>query len=114
MGAHLQFNVRLCPALQDKAKAKSEALAKVRGGQDGSPDAKRQRKEDTEGFSDGSNGKQNSKEPFKPPYVEELFVGALKGLDGEKDMSALVRLWCRLWLWGMWQCGGQLCFDRLT
>lgn len=66
----IQFNIRLCPALQDKAKAKQEVLAQA-------PEAKRQKTE--------------TKEPFKPPYVPELFVGAVKGLDGEDDMSVLVR-----------------------
>lgn len=50
---------------------------------DASPEAKRQR-------TDEDESKQNAKEPFKPPYVPELFVGAVKGLDGEADMSVLV------------------------
>lgn len=100
----LQFNIRLCPALQDKSKAKAEVLAKVgasASSESGSPDAKRQRIDpDTGASSNGtapaqsSSGagvsKQNSKEPFKPPYVPELFVGSVKGLEGEQDMSILV------------------------
>lgn len=36
--------------------------------------------------------KQNELEPFKPPYVPELFVGSLEGLEGEKGMSILVSM----------------------
>ncbi|KAK8844626.1 hypothetical protein IAR55_006473 [Kwoniella newhampshirensis] len=84
-----RFNVRLCPALQDKAKAKSEALAAVRS-TTGSPDKKRPRI-----ASDGDDApsehvdKQNKDEPFKPPYVPELYVGCLAGFEGEEGMSVL-------------------------
>jgi hypothetical protein len=30
--------------------------------------------------------------PFEPPYVEDLFVGELEGLEGEEGMVALVRI----------------------
>jgi hypothetical protein len=30
--------------------------------------------------------------PFKPPYVEDLFIGELEGLEGEEGMVALVSL----------------------
>jgi ATP adenylyltransferase len=36
------------------------------------------------------SGKQNAEEPFKPPYVEELYVGTLDGIEGEEGMSILV------------------------
>ncbi|WVQ74023.1 hypothetical protein IAR50_003604 [Cryptococcus sp. DSM 104548] len=87
-----KFNIRLCPALQDKAKAKSDALAAVKAErEDGSPDKKRPRttssaKRDVKVPED----KQNAQEPFKPPYVPELFVGSLKGIDGEEGMSILL------------------------
>jgi ATP adenylyltransferase len=71
--------------LLDKAKAKVEALAAARSS-DNSPDPKRQKRE-TEG---GTVDKQNSAEPFKPPYVPELFLGCLEGLEDEGGMSILV------------------------
>jgi ATP adenylyltransferase len=66
----------------DKQKAKKEALA-AQTQTESSPEAKRPRRE--------SDGKQNVKEPFKPPYVEELYVGTLEGIEGEEGMSILVR-----------------------
>jgi hypothetical protein len=30
--------------------------------------------------------------PFEPPYVEDLFVGELEGLEGEEGMVALVSI----------------------
>ena len=51
------------------------------------PDAKRPRIDPQD---QGGEGKQNAAEPFKPPYVEELFVGALEGIEGEQGMSILV------------------------
>ena len=42
-------------------------------------------------MSGDESGKQNAKEPFKPPYVEELYVGTLEGIEGEEGMSILVR-----------------------
>lgn len=84
-----QFNVRICPALQDKAKAKADALAAIRAENDGSPDKKRPRVAN-EGNKDGLLNKQNEQEPFKPPYVPELFVGSLEGFEGEEGMSILV------------------------
>jgi len=41
-------------------------------------------------MSGDESGKQNAKEPFKPPYVEELYVGTLEGIEGEEGMSILV------------------------
>jgi ATP adenylyltransferase len=73
----------------DKQKAKKEVLAaqtQSRISENSSPDAKRPRRE-----SEGESGKQNAKEPFKPPYVEELYVGTLEGIEGEEGMSILVR-----------------------
>lgn len=103
-----QFNLRCCPALLDKAKAKTEALAAVRNGDTqssksgtGSPEAKRQRISPQEngdaeaGTAEGQGKKtteQNKAEPFKPPYVDELYVGCLEGLEGEEGMSILVRV----------------------
>ncbi|OCF33148.1 hypothetical protein I316_05193 [Kwoniella heveanensis BCC8398] len=86
-----RFNLRLCPALQDKAKAKADALASVQAENNGSPDRKRAR---TDSSSDNNNNKvkQNEKEPFRPPYVPELYVGCMEGLDGEEGMSVLVSL----------------------
>ena len=52
-----------------------------------SPEAKRPRRD-----SGGESGKQNAKEPFKPPYVEELYIGTLEGIKGEEGMSILVSL----------------------
>jgi ATP adenylyltransferase len=77
-----KFNLRSCPALLDKQKAKKEALA-AQTQNESSPEAKRPRRD--------SDGKQNVKEPFKPPYVEELYVGTLEGIEGEEGMSILVR-----------------------
>ncbi|OWZ32838.1 hypothetical protein C347_02633 [Cryptococcus neoformans AD2-60a] len=84
-----RFNVRICPALQDKAKAKADALAAIRAENDGSPDKKRPRVAN-EGNKDGLLNKQNEQEPFKPPYVPELFVGSLEGFEGEEGMSILL------------------------
>lgn len=84
-----QFNVRLCPALQDKAKAKADALAAIRAEKDGSPDKKRPRVTNEDDKVELVN-KQNELEPFKPPYVPELFVGSLEGFEGEEGMSILV------------------------
>ena len=36
------------------------------------------------------SGRQNKKEPFKPPYISELYVGSLEGLEDEPGMSVLV------------------------
>ncbi|WVQ82947.1 hypothetical protein IAT38_005083 [Cryptococcus sp. DSM 104549] len=91
-----RFNLRLCPALQDKAKAKADALAAIRSGpedKDGSPDKKRPRRD--AGDAEPVN-KQDESEPFKPPYVPELFVGCLEGLEGEKAMSILLNKYALL------------------
>ncbi|WWD22822.1 hypothetical protein CI109_107316 [Kwoniella shandongensis] len=85
-----RFNLRLCPALQDKAKAKTEALAAVRGSGASSPDKKRPRIETDE--REEHVDKQNKEEPFKPPYVPELYAGCLAGLEGEEGMSVLYSL----------------------
>ncbi|WVR03402.1 hypothetical protein IAU60_000393 [Kwoniella sp. DSM 27419] len=86
-----RFNLRLCPALQDKAKAKADALASVRGGaQSGSPERKRAKVNgEANGGEEGGKVKQDKNEPFKPPYVPELYVGCLEGLEGEQGMSVL-------------------------
>ena len=85
-----QFNIRCCPALQDKARAKAEALASVQSSH-GSPESKRLKRTDHGGAIDGENGGgQNKREPFKPPYVPELYLGCLEGLEGEEGMSILV------------------------
>jgi len=76
-----QFNLRCCPALLDKAKAKNEALASVNVE---SPEAKRRKR------ADDDVSKQNAAEPFMPPYVPELFLGCMEGLEGESNMSILV------------------------
>ncbi|WVQ93936.1 hypothetical protein IAU59_001014 [Kwoniella sp. CBS 9459] len=94
-----RFNLRLCPALLDKSKAKAEALAAVQAengdnsNQSSSPDRKRAR---TDGDSGKDKVKQNENEPFRPPYVPELYVGCLEGLDGEEGMSVLVSLYSLL------------------
>ena len=85
-----QFNIRCCPALQDKARAKAEALADVQSSH-GSPEHKRFKRTDDSGNSDKEDGdRQNKQEPFKPPYVPELYLGCLEGLEGEEGMSILV------------------------
>lgn len=71
----------------NKQKAKQDALASQTRDDGSSPDAKRPRRMPTD---DGESGKQNKAEPFKPPYVEELYVGALEGIEGEEGMSILV------------------------
>ena len=55
--------------------------------QDCSPDSKLPKLSHADAEASGS---QNEEEPFKPPYVPELFVGFLKGLEGEEGMSILV------------------------
>lgn len=83
----MKFNLRCCPALLDKARAKTEALEAV---QPREPrDAKRERVESEEA---GGGMKQDEKEPFKPPYVPELYLGCLEGIEGEEGMSILVSL----------------------
>ncbi|KAI9632126.1 ATP adenylyltransferase-domain-containing protein [Dioszegia hungarica] len=79
-----RFNVRCCPALQDKAKAKAEALASVGA----EPQPKRQKQEQK---SEGAEG-----EPFRPPYIPELYVGCLDGLEKEEGMSILLNKYALL------------------
>jgi hypothetical protein len=67
-----QFEVRICPALKDKRKSKEEVLAKV-------------------GVKLDQEDKCEKSSPFEPPYVEELHVGELEGIDGEEGMAVLVR-----------------------
>ena len=52
-----------------------------------SPEAKRQKRDTQEGEP---GHKQNAQEPFKPPYVPELYLGCVEGLEGEPGMSILV------------------------
>jgi ATP adenylyltransferase len=66
-----QFEVRVCPALQDKAKAKQEADAKV-------------------GKSSDDEAESKKSSPFEPPYIEDLFVGDVEGTEGEEGMVMLV------------------------
>lgn len=75
-----KFNLRTCPALLDKAKAKSEALAAINTQ---TPEAERPKRQDEDA------SKQNAAEPFKPPYVAELYLGCVDGLEGESGMSIL-------------------------
>jgi hypothetical protein len=39
------------------------------------------------------------KSPFEPPYVEDLFVGELEGLEGEDGMAVLVCLQFNVAVW---------------
>lgn len=64
-----KFHIRICPALLNKDKAKEEQS-------NSSPEPKR--------------AKVEKKEPFRPPYVPQLYVGSLAGLEGERDLSVLV------------------------
>lgn len=52
-----------------------------------SPEAKRQKRDTQEGEA---GHKQNAQEPFKPPYVPELYLGCVEGIEGEPGMSILV------------------------
>jgi hypothetical protein len=82
--------------LNDKAKAKAEADAKIRAQQEKGETS-------SEATKDASNGSETTltvpltketagdkSSPFEPPYVEDLFVGELEGLEGEEGMVALV------------------------
>lgn len=93
-----QFQIRICPALKDKAKAKAEADAKTRAQQEKGETS-------SELTQSASNDNGNSltvpltketagekSSPFEPPYIEDLFVGELEGLEGEEGMVALVSL----------------------
>ncbi|KAL7420288.1 bifunctional AP-4-A phosphorylase/ADP sulfurylase [Cryptotrichosporon argae] len=87
-----RFTLRICEALQDKAKAKADALARV-DKTERSSDAKRSRRDDAaaDGQQDGGGGDEGGKaEPFRPPYVPELYVGCLEGFEGEEGMSVLL------------------------
>lgn len=68
----------------DKSKAKAEAEAKVRAAQANST-------------ANGSTkapvanaDEKEKKSPFEPPYVEDLLVEELEGLEGEDGMIVLV------------------------
>lgn len=87
-----QFNIRSCPALLDKQKAKEEALAEAQSESTTSPDHKRQKREEVEKVEN----KQNATEPFRPPYVPELYLGCLEGIENEPGMSILVCFFLRL------------------
>ncbi|EIW73171.1 hypothetical protein M231_07447 [Tremella mesenterica] len=76
-----RFNIRCCPSLLDKQRAKIQALQAVGVERSDDQPNKRQRVDET---------KQNPSEPFKPPYVPELYVGCLEGLEGESGMSVLL------------------------
>jgi ATP adenylyltransferase len=77
--------------LLNKSKAKAEALASVGKEQEGSPDHKRFKRDNGDAAgSKAEKHEQNPDEPFKPPYVPELFLGCLEGLEGEPGMSILV------------------------
>ncbi len=65
--------MRTAPALGEKKKA---AVADEAEG----PEAKRKRVNAPERPS-----------PFRPPYVPGLYVGGVAGVDGEPDLSVLVR-----------------------
>lgn len=67
----MQYQIRVCPALQDKAKATKEAAAKV--------------KQDT-----GADAPTQKKSPFEPPYIEDLHVGDIEGPEGEEGMAVLL------------------------
>jgi ATP adenylyltransferase len=43
-----------------------------------------------EGSPEPKRAKVEKKEPFKPPYVPELYVGSLAGIEGEGNLSVLV------------------------
>ncbi|KAJ9102558.1 hypothetical protein QFC21_002959 [Naganishia friedmannii] len=86
-----RFQIRICPALLDKSKAKAEAEAKVRAQQANSTPKGTAA---TPGVAKDNAKKINSEEkekrsPFEPPYVEDLFVGELEGLEGEDGMVVL-------------------------
>lgn len=68
----MQYQIRVCPALQDKTKATKEAAAKV----------KQETGNDTPSTS--------KKSPFEPPYIEDLHVGDVEGCDGEEGMAVLL------------------------
>lgn len=72
----------------DKDKATKEALDSVKDEGNSSPERKRIKVDEAETKKDT----QNKKEPFKPPYVPELYVGCVPGLEGEDGMSILVSL----------------------
>ena len=57
--------------MQDKAKAKREADAKV-------------------GNTGEETAEKKKSSPFEPPYIEDLFVGELEGSQGEEGMAMLV------------------------
>ncbi|KAJ9121757.1 hypothetical protein QFC22_002379 [Naganishia vaughanmartiniae] len=78
-----RFQIRICPALLDKSKAKAEAEAKVRAQQANSTS-------DGTATTTKDNAEEKEKSsPFEPPYVEDLFVGELEGLEGEDGMVVL-------------------------
>lgn len=80
-----QFNIRTCPALLDKDKATKGA---GKSDSSDSPDKKRAKIDNHDEKDD--RVEQNRKEPFRPPYVPDLYVGCLEGLEGEEGMSILV------------------------
>ena len=68
-----RFDIRICPALQDKAKATREA-------------------DEKNGVTSSTADQPKKSSPFEPPYVPELFVGDVPGFDGEEGLAMLVRL----------------------
>lgn len=62
----MKFEIRLCPALQKKPK------------------------EPTPHFDPESDGAGKKPDPFAPPYVEALYVGALRSEEGGEEYVVLV------------------------
>lgn len=59
-----QFQIRLCPALAQKPMGNVD--------------------------KDRPKDDEPKTSPFQPPYIPDLYVGSLEGVDGEKNMSVLV------------------------
>ncbi len=80
-----QFEVRICPALRNKAQATADALAKVQ--------ARKAAPTDTpSSSSDKAIAGKPKSSPFEPPYVEELFVGEVPPVEEDDEgMAVLVR-----------------------
>lgn len=70
--AILQFEIRLCPALQNKPKLPTPHF-------------------DHSNVDSGLGVDQRKPDPFAPPYIPNLFVGELHDKDREDDYVILVR-----------------------